>query len=131
MSNEPEYTRRDDMYGDIAAVIIQEKRKDILAAGIAIGFVGSNKKKTKARDHLVCGECKKMNELQKLYCPYDFLIVIYEENCAGFTDDQMKILIWHELNHIGIDEKGNAYTKAHDVEDFDDIISECGLHWNQ
>ena len=131
MSDEPKFMTRDDLYGEIASQLIREKRQDILAAGISVGFVGSNEKKTRSRDQLVCGECKQVNELQKLYCPYDFLIVIYEQNCAGFNDEQMKTLIWHELKHIGIDEKGKAYKKAHDVEEFDDIIRECGLHWER
>ena len=36
-----------------------------------------------------------------------------------------------EFEYIGIDEKGKAYKKAHDVEEFDDIIRECGLHWER
>ena len=131
MNEELEFIQRDDLYGELAASVITEKRPDILAAGIAVGFVGSYKKKVVSKDHIVFGECKKVQEIYKLYCPYDFLIVIYEQNTAGFNDDQMKILIWHELNHIGIDEKGKAYKKAHDVEEFDDIIKECGLNWNR
>lgn len=131
MSEEPKFVRRDDVYGDLGSSVIKNKRPDILAADIAVGFVGSNKKKVVSKDRVVFGECKKIEEIQRLYCPYDFLIVIYEENCAGFTDEQMRILIWHELNHIGIDEKGKAYKKAHDVEEFEDIIRECGLFWNR
>lgn len=131
MNEGPKFFSRDDEYGEIGAAIIQEKRPDILAARVSVGFVGSNKKKVISKDHIVFGECKKVEEIYQLYCPFDFLIVIYEENCAGFTDNQMRNLIWHELNHIGIDEKGKAYKKAHDVEEFDDIIRECGLHWNR
>ena len=131
MTGEPEFIRRDNLYGELASLVIKEKRPDILNAGIAVGFVGSNKKKKVSKDHIVFGECKQISELHRLFCPYDFLIVIYEENTAGFTDEQMKILIWHELNHIGIDEKGKAYKKAHDVEEFDDIIREFGLYWNR
>ena len=131
MKDAPEFVTMDEVYGDIASKIIEDKRKDILAAGIAVGFVGSNRKKVKARDHVVCGECKKVPDLYKLYCPYDFLIIIYEENCTGFTDRQMEILLWHELLHIGIDDKGKAYLRDHDVEEFDDIIRDCGLRWNR
>lgn len=119
-------------YAEIAEEIIKEKRKDILALGISIGFITSNKEKKCGRTKLVLGECKKVSELQKVFCPYDFLIIIYEANCAGLSDDQMKILIWHELNHIGIDPKnGDFYVKPHDVEEFDDIINAHGIHWQE
>lgn len=119
-------------YAEIAEEIIKEKRKDILALGISVGFITSNKEKKYGRTKLVLGECKKVSDLQKVFCPYDFLIIIYEANCAGLSDDQMKILIWHELNHIGIDPKnGDFYVKPHDVEEFDDIINAHGIHWQE
>ena len=126
----PEFVNRNDMYGQMAEPIIYERCPEILDNGISVGFVGSNKKKTKNKVEVVHGECKKVPPLYKIFCPYDFLIIIYEENCAGFTDEQMEILLWHELLHIGIDDKGNAYLKDHDVEDFDEIIRKHGLHWS-
>lgn len=126
MDNEYEIS---DSYSELASPIIKEKRPDILDSGISIGFVSSMKKKTRGKTKLVLGECKKISELQKLFCPYDFLIIIYEQNCEGLNNEQMKILIWHELEHIGIDNKGEHFLKPHDVEDFDKIIDEHGLHW--
>lgn len=119
-----------DMYSEWAEQIIKDKRPDMLDAGISVGFISSAKQKKYGRIKLVLGECRKVDELHKLFCPYDFLIIIYDRNCEGLTDEQMKILIWHELNHIGIDPKsGEFYVKPHDVEEFDDIIKEHGLHW--
>lgn len=117
-------------YDEIAEEIIKEKRKDILALGISVGFITSTKEKKHGRTKLVLGECKKVSEIERVFCPYDFLIIIYEVNCAGLTADQMKILIWHELNHIGVDPKnGEFFVKPHDVEEFDDIINAHGIHW--
>lgn len=119
-----------EMYSELAEQIIKDKRPDILDAGISVGFISSDKQKKHGRIKLVLGECKKIDELHKLFCPYDFLIIIYDRNCEGLTDEQMKILLWHELNHIGIDPKtGDFFVKPHDVEEFDDIIREYGLHW--
>lgn len=118
-----------DIYYEWADEIIREKRADILDAGISVGFISSMKEK-KNKTKIVLGECKKVTDLEKLYCPHDFLILIYEKNCEGLTDEQMKILIWHELNHIGIDEKGKFFVKPHDIEEFEDIINAHGLHWN-
>lgn len=88
-----------DMYSEWAEQIIKDKRPDILDAGISVGFISSDKQKKHGRIKLVLGECKKVDELHKLFCPYDFLIIIYDRNCEGLTDEQMQILIWHELNH--------------------------------
>lgn len=119
-------------YAEIAEPIIKEKRKDLIALGISVGFIASDKEKKHGKTKLVLGECKKVSDLQKVFCPYDFLIIIYEANCYGLNDDQMKILIWHELEHIGIDPKtGDYYINPHDVEEFDDIINAHGIHWQE
>lgn len=119
-----------DLYAEWAEPIIRAKRPDILSLGISVGFIASTKEKKHGRTKLVLGECKKVSELERVFCPYDFLIIIYEVNCAGLTADQMKILIWHELNHIGVDPKnGEFFVKPHDVEEFDDIINAHGIHW--
>lgn len=118
-------------YKAAGAEVIQLKRPDLLDLGIAVGFVASNKKKKKGKTKIVYGECKKTPELYTMFCPYDFLVIVYEPNCISFTDDQMKILLWHELLHIEIDEKGEPYVRPHDVEEFDEIIAEHGLRWDR
>ena len=121
-----------ETYSEWAEQIIKDKRPDILNAGISVGFISSTKIKKHGKIKLVLGECKKVDELHRLFCPYDFLIIIYELNCEGMSDGQMKILLWHELEHIGIDpESGKPFVKPHDVEEFDDIIDEFGLHWQE
>ena len=130
MDKAPAYMNGDDIYGEMLSEILYDKRADILAAGVSVGVVRSSKKKVVSRDKIVFGECKKIDEIYKIYCPYDFLIIIYEENCAEFSEEQMRILLYHELLHIGIDDKGKPYKKAHDVEEFDEIIREHGLHWS-
>lgn len=121
-----------DIYDEWADEIIKEKRQDIIEAGISVGFVSSTKEKKYGRIKNVLAECKKVTDLEQLYCPHDFLIIVYELNCEGLTDEQMKILIWHELEHIGIDpETGEFFVKPHDVEEFDKIIDAHGLHWQE
>lgn len=128
MGNTEDYSIAED-YQEMASDIIREKRPDILEAGIAVGFLSCNKEKRKGKTHLVLGECRKVSGWQEVFCPYDFIIIIYDLNCEGLTDDQMKILIWHELEHIGIDEHGDHYVAPHDIEDFRDIIDAHGLDW--
>ena len=118
-----------DLYNLMSEDIIREKRPDILALGISVGFISSTKAKTIGKTKLVLGECRKVTDLQKLFCPHDFLIIIYEPNCEGLTEEQMKILLWHELKHIGVDEEGETYVVPHDIEEFRDIIEAHGLDW--
>lgn len=129
MSNDSTKYVISDLYGLMSEDIIREKRPDILASGVSVGFISSTIEKKIGKTKMVLGECKKVQELYSLFCPFDFLIIIYEPNCEGLTEDQMKILIWHELNHIGIDEDGETYINPHDVEEFDDIIKAHGIHW--
>lgn len=118
-----------EYYANMSEDILRTKRPDILACGLSVGFIASTKKKMYGKTKAVLGECKKVSDLHRLFCPYDFLIIIYEPNCEGLRDDQMEILLWHELEHIGIDDEGEGYLVPHDVEEFDKIISAHGLHW--
>lgn len=128
MSEDIEYTLS-EYYATMSEEIIRRRRPDILACGVSVGFISSTKKKMIGKTKAVLGECKKVSDLYKLFCPYDFLIIIYEPNCEGLREDQIKILLWHELCHVGIDEDGEGYIVPHDVEEFDRIITEHGLHW--
>ena len=50
-----------------------------------------------------------------------------------FTDEQLEILLLHELLHIGIQWDGNEETYSiipHDVEDFRAIIERYGIGWS-
>ena len=124
----PEYEVSEE-YGVLGADIITEKLPWILAAGISIGFLASTKEKKRGKTKKILGDCTKVPERWKPYCPHDFVITIYETSCIGMTDDQLRILIWHELQHVGMDDKGKYYVRPHDVEDFDDILNIYGMRW--
>lgn len=102
-------------------------------AEIRIGFLKSWKEK-KTGHRLVYGECIKPPELYQDILGYDFLIVIYEANAAALTLNQKKILMWHELLHVGIDDSSGEpkyVVNPHDREEFDSIISQAGLKWDE
>ena len=102
-------------------------------AEIRIGFLKSWKEKKTGRK-LVYGECIKPPELYQDILGYDFLIVIYEANAAALTLNQKKILMWHELLHVGIDDSSGEpryVVNPHDREEFDSIISRAGLRWDE
>jgi len=118
-------------YAEEGFEVMRQRLPELLNAQVSIGFLKSFKKKRKG-PKVVFGECKKVPDIWKVYCPHDFVIIVYELNCveAEFTDEQYKILLWHELKHVGIDEKGNFYVEPHDFEDFNEIYKEHGLHWS-
>ena len=102
-------------------------------AEIRIGFLKSWKEKKTGR-RLVYGECIRPTELYQDLLGYDFLIVIYEANAAALTLDQKKILMWHELLHVGIDDDSGEpkyVINPHDREEFDSIISRAGIRWDE
>lgn len=98
-------------------------------AGIKIGYLASNREK-KSKGGLCYGECHKVNAREKAYNPNDFTITIYEVNAARFSDEQMRILMLHELMHIGMDDSGKPRIVPHDVEDFSEIIDNYGHDWS-
>lgn len=98
---------------------------------ISIGYLTSNKAKV-SKGQVTFGECRKVPPWAAPFVPYDFLIIIYEQNCFLFDAEQMRILIHHELLHVGLSEKGDGpvyQINPHDVEDFREIIDRYGLDW--
>ncbi len=105
----------------------------IREADIRVAFLKSYKEK-KTGPKLVCGECIKLPEMYSDLLKYDFFIVVYEPNVVSFSLNQKKILLWHELLHIGIEEKDGDpkyIVNPHDREEFDSIIRRVGLYWNE
>lgn len=95
---------------------------------LKIGFVRSYETKNKD-GKAVLGTCEKVNEKYKAYLPYDYIITIYYNNAYYLNDNQYKLLIYHELKHITIGNRGLAI-RPHDVEDFRDILRDFGLSWS-
>jgi hypothetical protein len=103
---------------------------DIIPAfDIKVGYAVSGKRKIKD-GRLIYAECCKVKIPYNAWLPYDFVIVFYEPNVALMTDNQQKILMRHELKHIGIGDRGLCLV-PHDIEDFDNILREYGLTWNE
>lgn len=101
--------------------------------GVRIAYLASDQEKTR-NGRVIFGDCRKVSPQYAWCCPYDFIITIYEPNCVEyrFDDEQMKILIWHELLHCGVeeDDSGRKFRIIpHDVEEFDNIIEDEGMYW--
>lgn len=96
--------------------------------GIRIGYVISYERKNGEKK--VYADCRKLQEVYKAYLPYDFIITFYDYHTGAMSEKQKKILMKHELKHVGISMRG-LKLMPHDIEDFKDILEEFGLDWNE
>lgn len=78
----------------------------------------------------VFGECIRASTLMKSLAGYQFIIKFYEPNTARFTDEQLHILMYHELLHAAIKNEKTAIV-PHDyvVNDFKAVIDKYGKDW--
>jgi hypothetical protein len=124
-------------YSEIAAEIFKEEPQlfaDIIKSNATIIYLGSDYAKT-SKGKTVFGECEKVANKNKWAIPCDFTITVYEPNCVGMTRDQLKILLFHELMHVGIkyedDGSEKYYIRPHDYEDFKIVIDRYGTDWSK
>lgn len=96
--------------------------------GVRVGYVLSYYPKIKNR-RIICGDCRKVTEAYTAYLPFDFIVTFYQPNIAYMSANQQKILMLHELRHIGMGPKG-LRLEPNDVEDFADILARYGITWN-
>lgn len=96
---------------------------------IKVGYVRSFERKTKDGRE-VMGDCRKVNVVYGAYLPYDFVITFYDTNVGHLSDNQLKLLMWHELKHIGVGDRGFIIS-PHEVEDFYSIIDEHSTRWSE
>lgn len=118
-------------YEQMADEVIEEHEDLywIRKANARIGYVSSMIEK-QSNGRYVYGECMKVKEIYQLYAPYDFLIVLYEPNISHLDREQLKILLYHELLHVGISFDGAEFKiRPHDVEDFRTVLEQYGLDW--
>lgn len=88
-----------------------------------------------SKGKLVFGQCEKIQDKYKWGIPADFTITVFEPNVQKFTEDQIRILLHHELLHVGIDKKADgseSYSIVdHDIEDFKLILDKYGTGWSR
>lgn len=121
-------------YDDILTRLLEDEPtlEYINEAGIAVGMVASTiEKKRSGGTAVVKADCRKVPMYWKTFAPYDFIVTIYEPNCNGMTDEQMEILMHHELLHIGVDAKDpyKTFVRDHDLQDFKLIVERYGADW--
>lgn len=122
-------------YDDILEQLLarESELKYITDNGVAVGIVASETEKKKG-GNLVYADCRKVSEMYRLFTPFDFIITVYEPNCMHLSPNQMKVLVFHELLHVGAERTDKDEVKlsirAHDFEDFRIIVKRFGEDWN-
>lgn len=123
-------------YAEIAHELIDTEPElvDIKNSQATIIFLSSEHAK-KGDGKIVHAQCEKVAEKYKWGIPCDYTITVFEPNVAKFTDEQIKILLFHELLHVGIefnaDGSENHSIRPHDLEDFKLIIDRYGTDWSK
>lgn len=121
-------------YAEIGAGVIEEEDSlmDLRNSQATIVYLTSENKKT-AKGKIVCAECEKVPEKYKWSIPADFTITVFLPNVEGFSEEQKRILMFHELLHVGIvfnaDGSETYSTVPHNYEDFKEIIDRYGTDW--
>lgn len=99
---------------------------------VQIAYLESDSTK-KDRDTVVHAECEKVSAKNRWAICYDFTITLFVNNNIGMTEEQIRIMLFHELLHIGVEpgpDGDEIYTiRNHDLEDFKVIINRYGTDW--
>lgn len=123
-----------DTYKAIAEELIasEPELEYIKDSNVKITYLESNLPKKADKDKAVLGECEKVQPKNRWAITSDFTITIFTENIIGMSDKQLRVILFHELLHIGIDYGDNGecyYIRKHDLEDFKVIIDRYGTDW--
>ena len=120
-------------YEELAEKVIDEHPdlRWIRATGVSIGYLESDQEKKNASGY-VLGQCSVVKDIYRPYCHHDFLITIFLPNTAHLSEEQKKVLLYHELLHVDVDESSGEpkyRTAPHDVEEFRSVIDQYGIDW--
>lgn len=122
-------------YALIAADLINNSPylEYIKVSKATIIYLSSRQKKT-SKGKTVCAQCERVPEKYRWGIPCDFTITVFEPNVERMTPEQIKILLYHELLHVGIELDSNSGNETysirpHDLEDFKLIITLFGTEW--
>lgn len=101
---------------------------------VRIAYLESDQSKKADKDKLVLGECEKVAAKNKWAISYDFTITLFKNNLVGLTAAQIRIVLFHELLHVGIEPGADGdeiySVRKHDLEDFKLIIDKFGTEWS-
>lgn len=124
-----EYTTADaDIVAAVRAQIEANHVNRLGAARIAI-ICRDRASSRKGRDVLADASIPNAKLKPLLDGDYHFVICVALDTWDAADDDMRAALIDHELCHCAFDGDGKAYIRAHDIEDFAEVIERHGVNW--
>lgn len=117
-----------ERYAKIGKYLIENVGELSHLEGENIIYLSSTHAK-KANRKKVLGQCEKVADKNKWAIPCDFTITLFEPNLVGLSMEQIVLVIWHELLHVGVDDD-NKWIEPHDLNDFKMIIEKFGVKWS-
>lgn len=130
-----EHRSINDNYKNIAEKLIETEPElaYIKKSRVRIAYLESDQAKKSDKEKLVLGECEKVAAKNKWAISYDFTITLFKNNLVGLSAEQIRIVMFHELLHVGIElgaDGEEIYSvRKHDLEDFKLIIDKFGTDW--
>jgi hypothetical protein len=131
-----EHRTLNENYAAIAQELIDNEPElaYIKDSRVRIAYLESDQSKKADKDKLVLGECEKVAAKNKWAINYDFTITLFKNNLIGLSPAQIKIVLFHELLHVGIEPGADGdeiySVRKHDLEDFKIIIDRFGTEWS-
>jgi hypothetical protein len=92
-----------------------------------ICYVLSYEPKKDKDGKITLADCRLVNGPYRALLDFRYIITFYEPNIYGLSDNQKKLLMLHELKHIGEDGK----IRPHTIEDFGSMLERFGVYWNR
>ena len=124
-----------ERYARIGAELVEteDTLAHIKASNATIVYLSSSAEKA-SRGRPVLGQCERVPDRWKWAVPADFAITVFEPNVAGMSEAQLRILLYHELLHVGISQNkdGDEVYRCvpHDLEDFRAVVDAFGADWS-
>lgn len=121
--------RISEEYTEIGKRVIEKmpELSHLRNADVQIMFLAGDCRK-KSGGHPVLGQCERVPEKYRWCVPCDFTVTVFEPNVRELSGEQLEILLFHELLHIGI-RNGKFVLIPHDCEDFMAVLNKYGADW--
>ena len=123
-----------EAYADVGMELVrtEECLEELRNSEAQVAFLASDASPSKAGAPTL-GRCELVQSKNQWAIPYDYCVVVYEPNCEGMSEEQLRILLLHELMHVLIDHDKDGEevyrVRPHDLEDFKLIIDRYGTEW--
>lgn len=127
MSDKPKYLDAEEDVAELFKDLVSEHDLTYLL-DYNIKFLFNTKpRKRNGRRRL--GSAEKCSPKNKAMHGYDFLIMLDYE-FWHHNEDKQAPLLYHELLHCSVKENGEPAMRAHDIEEFGEVVNAYGM-WKQ